>query len=283
MEMERGNLHIEQIPETERHYRRLSDYGSERKKKSQMLRPNTLYKMPEIEDKHLSRWWWLGSDKERGVRVTFHPEDNSSLEIWELPNKRDRYVIGVMGAMDPENKLSVATVLNVRTLTQVAELAAKLLPDLFAVEIFKLSILYNLALMAVESSDCKHGLSILTALMDGNPQYNVLRLGKCSLLYQERVLDKVKNEFTNKVGFEMKEDRKRLIFDNLFAAIREKKIKLCSEKLLNELTIPTLIEEDKADQANRAYAMAICYEMARLYPYRPPSERKERESLADWR
>lgn len=270
--MGKGKLNIEKIPRTEKYYHSSSDYGYLRAK-SKGFESNKLYSIPSIGG-YTSRYWWLGRDK-TGVRVVFRPDENGSLSVWELPKENDRYVIGAIGAIDSENKPSIAMVLNVRTLTQVAELTVNLAPDLFAVELLKLSVWYNCALMAVDNSEQRHGLSILIALINGNTQHEALRLGHCGLLYQDHSPDKIKAEVSNKVGFEMSNDRKRLILDNLFSTTIENKLKLNSEKLIKELQIPTIDDGYKTDWANRAYAMAICYEMARLHPYREPRPKEE--------
>jgi hypothetical protein len=270
MEMERGKLNIERIPQEERWNYFSSDYDYQKAKK-EGFRRNTFYPIPSLENR-TSRRWWLDKDGLR-VRVVFFDNKDGYLDIWELPQENERYVIGATGAIDAENKPSAIEVLNVKSLSQAAEFSVNLAPYLFAIEIFKLSIFYNDALIASDNSDDRHGLSIITSLMIGNNQYDVLPLNN---LYQKQVLDKIKNRYVNKVGFEMKPDRKGLIFDNLFAVLREGRVTFNSQKLIKELQIPNVMSEGyKTDWANRAYAMAICYEMARLYPYRKPQEAQE--------
>lgn len=271
IKMETGNLYIEAIQRKDKSFFPFGEYSYDERTKR--FKPGELYPIPAINNR-TSRKWWLANDKKKGVRVVFKPEENGALSVWGFPKEEEQFVIGAIGAAEAENKYSVVTALNSRTLNQSVELAAKLPPDLFAIEVFKLSIWLNQARIGFERSDNRHGLTLQQALIDGNPQYDVIGYGP--LLHLDMSLDKVSGGFINKYGFELKKDNKILFFDKLSAAIREERIKLNSEKLLNELKAPTLLEEgDKADWTNRAYAMAICYEMARIYPYRKPNSGPE--------
>ena len=276
--METGSLYIEAIQGKDKHFFPFGENESTGMDEffqglPKKFNSGNLYPIPSTNNR-TSRRWWLANDKKKGVRVVFRPEENGLLSVWNFPEEEEQFVIGAIGAIDAENKYSIVTVLNSRTLNQSVELAAKLSPDLFAIEIFKLSVWLNCARIGFERSAKRHGLTLQQVLIAGNPQHDVIGYG--SLLHLDISLDKVIGEFINKYGFELKEDNKSLFFDNLLAAIREEKIKLNSEKLVNELKAPTLLGEgDKADWTNRAYAMAICYEMARLYPYRKPRSGQE--------
>lgn len=278
--METGNLYIEAIQGSERDIS-LREYEQNLRAKD-VAWFGKFYPIPS-RDNRTSRWKWLANDKKKDVRVVFKPKENGILSVWNFPAEEEQFVIGAIGAIDAENKYSIVTALNSRILNQSVELAAKLPPDLFAVEIFKLSVWLNCARIGFERSAKRHGLTLQQALLDGNPQHNVIGYG--SLLHLDTSLDKVREQFINKYGFELKEDNKGLFLDNLLAAIREEKIKLNSEKLVNELKAPMskLLEEvDKNDLFNRVYAMAICYEMARLYPYRKPRSGQEFASGSDY-
>lgn len=252
--MEIGNLYIEEVPGSEKPF--------DIKECEQKLRSKGAYHFGFYQiissNNRTSRWKWLANDKTRDVRVVFKPEENGILSVWDFPVEEERFVIGAIGAIDAENKYSFATALNSRTLSQSIELSAKLSPDLFAIEIFKLGVWLNCARIGYERSGQRHGLTLQQALIAGNPQHNVTSY--TALLHVD-----IPSEY----GFELKEDNKESFFDNLLVGIRQGKIKLNSEKLINELRAPSFLAEgEKTDLANRAYAMAICYEMARLYPYR---------------
>lgn len=272
--MELCNLDIEKISATEEEkYHAPSDYEY-KKRKTEGIKPNTLYSR-ERPNKYTSGKWWLGKDRV-GVSVVLKPNDNGSLRVWEFPDEKDRFVIGTIAAIDSESKISVAQVLNNKTFAQSAELVVKMAPDLFAYEVIKLSILYNLARIGFERSDHRHGLSLQHALLSGNQDKNIIAGYGYRLLHIERTFDKVKDRYTDNYGFELTEGIKIRFYDSLTAVLREKNIELKSEDLVKELQIPTLIQEGyKSDWGNRAYAMFICYEMARLYPYREPVKDEE--------
>lgn len=244
--METGNLYIEVIPRIKKHF--LSPIEHKQ--------AGCFYPIPSINNR-TSRTRWLANDKKEDVRIVFKPEENGILSVWNFPEEEEQFVVGAIDAIDTENKYSVAAALNSRTLNQSVELAAKLPPDLFAIEIFKLSAWLNCARIGFDRSAKRHGSTLRDAFIAGNPQHNVI--GYRSLLHLS---------MDSEYGFELNEDSKTLFFDNFLAAIREEKIKLNSEKLVHELKAATLLEE--SDFTNRAHAMAICFEMARLYPYRKP-------------
>lgn len=270
---DRGNLTVEEIQETEREPHGPSDYGYHRRKK-EGPKSNTRYRVP-VRSKYDSREGFLGNAK-RIVRLVFHTQENGILTLWEYPQEKDIYYIGAVGAIEYEAKESVAIALNVKTMTQVAELSVKLPPYLFAVAIFRLSVWLNWARIGFERSDYRHGLSLQQSLINGNSQYNAM--GIQSLLYQETTDDKVKDKSTNRYGFEFSRDTKISLIENLKAVVNEDKDKefIKSEKLIKELMIPKLAEEGgKTDWANRAYAMAIGYEMVRRNPYIKPRPKEE--------
>ena len=86
-----------------------------------------------------------------------------SLEVWERPQSRNAYVLGVDTAEGlGHGDYRVIQVLNVRSGEQVAIWHGHIAPDLLAEEVDNVGRWFNKALCCVESNN--HGLTTITEL-----------------------------------------------------------------------------------------------------------------------
>lgn len=143
-------------------------------------------------------------------------DHNGKLKIWDMPDKKDEYVIGADVAEGlATGDYSVADVVRVRDMKTVARYRSNLIdPDQFAHVLDKLGRFYNWALVGPEINN--HGLAVVQRLRD--LFYN-------NLYKREKGLDEVFETPTAKFGWKTTSITKPLAIDYLAEAIRENLVK----------------------------------------------------------
>lgn len=155
------------------------------------------------------------------VPQTFQDQDPTPLKIWDLPEQKESYCIGVdvsegklnVESSDKQNDFSVIDVTRQSDLKTVARWRGHIDPDLLGAVAFALGTFYNTALLAVEVNN--HGLTTVQRLR--NMFYRNLYMRKTSEenQFQER---------TALMGWQTNRKTKPIIINNLVQAIRDNDI-----------------------------------------------------------
>ena len=183
-----------------------------------------------------------------------------SLEVWEQPESRNAYVMGVDTAEGlGHGDYSVIQVLNVRSGEQVAIWHGHIAPDLLADEVDSLGRWFNKALCCVESNN--HGLTTITELRHlGYPN-----------LFRKRQLNSVNNRIGQEYGWKTTRTSKPLMIDDLSSALRNEELIIRDRHTLAELR--TFVRNDRGSMNGSPYddrvmALALANQM-RKYAYEP--------------
>ena len=183
-----------------------------------------------------------------------------SLEVWEQPESRNAYVMGVDTAEGlGHGDYSVIQVLNVRSGEQVAIWHGHIAPDFLADEVDSLGRWFNKALCCVESNN--HGLTTITELRHlGYPN-----------LFRKRQLNSVNNRIGQEYGWKTTRTSKPLMIDDLSSALRNEELIIRDRHTLAELR--TFVRNDRGSMNGSPYddrvmALALANQM-RKYAYEP--------------
>ncbi len=155
------------------------------------------------------------------VPVNFQDQDPTPLKIWDLPEKGERYTIGVdvsegklnVESAEKKNDYSVIDVTRVSDLKTVARWRGHIDPDLLGAVVFALGTFYNTALVGVEINN--HGLTTVQHLR--NKFYRNLYMRETSEEHQFQ-------ERTALMGWRTDRKTKPIIINNLVQAIRDNDI-----------------------------------------------------------
>lgn len=156
-------------------------------------------------------------------RITFMPDAKGYIEVWRRPTKRGEYFIGADVAKGLETgDYSAAPVVDGND-NVVALWHGHIDPDLYADELDMLGTWYNEALIVPEENN--HGLTVISRLKQ-----------TYSNIYKRTIVDKTTDEEKQELGFDTKEQNKRMIIDHLASQIREKQLGIKSELIISECT-----------------------------------------------
>lgn len=155
------------------------------------------------------------------VPISFQDQDPTPLKIWDLPEKNEKYTIGVdvsegklnVDSADKKNDYSVIDVTRVSDLKTVARWRGHIDPDLLGAVVFALGTFYNTALVGVEINN--HGLTTVQHLR--NKFYRNLYMRETSEEHQFQ-------ERTALMGWRTDRKTKPIIINNLVQAIRDNDI-----------------------------------------------------------
>lgn len=155
------------------------------------------------------------------VPISFQDQDPTPLKIWDLPEKGEKYTIGVdvsegklnVDSADKKNDYSVIDVTRVSDLKTVARWRGHIDPDLLGAVVFALGTFYNTALVGVEINN--HGLTTVQHLR--NKFYRNLYMRETSEEHQFQ-------ERTALMGWRTDRKTKPIIINNLVQAIRDNDI-----------------------------------------------------------
>jgi intein/homing endonuclease len=161
---------------------------------------------------------------------------NKELWVWESPNYKKTYLICADVARGDGSDYSAAHVLDVETMTQVAEFKAQLSTKDFGNFLVGLGSEYNDALIAIENSSI--GWAAIQQIIDRN--YSNLFYTEQSIKY----IDENKLKYANKLnaiekkmvpGFTTSPASRPLMINKLEEYFRNKDFMLYSERTMNEL------------------------------------------------
>ena len=183
-----------------------------------------------------------------------------SLEVWEYPESRSAYVMGVDTAEGlGHGDYSVIQVLNVGTGNQSAIWHGHIAPDLLAEEVLSLGMWYRNALCCVESNN--HGLTTITELRHlGYPN-----------LFRKRQLNNVNNRISQEYGWKTTRTSKPLMIDDLSSALRNDELQINDRNTVGELR--TYVRNERGGMSgsphdDRVMALALANQM-RKYAFIP--------------
>jgi len=179
--------------------------------------------------RHGEKGYFLSDDK---GGVTWTPDPDGYVELWDKPEKYKRYCVGVDVAEGlAQGDYSVGVVMDEKTCDIVAMWHGHIDPDLLAHEMIKVCRYYNDAYLGVESNN--HGGTTLLSLK---------RLEYWNLFFQ-KTYDKISNQISKKLGWNTNTNTKRLMIDKLNEFVREKWIGIYSDLIISEML--TYIRNDK--------------------------------------
>ena len=198
-------------------------------------------------------------------KVTFEGDAQGRVEVYTPPTGATRGTIGADIAEGIENDRSSASFLNYETLAEdVVINTSKLDPSQFAIELFKLGMWCNNALIAVEGNG--PGLACILPLRNGQDDYPAYKN-----LYFKEIFDEVNKKKTKKFGFQTNLKTKPIIIDNLAKVIRENLITIPSEDTIRECQTYVVHENGKmgaveGSHDDRVMALAIAVQMYMTRP-----------------
>jgi len=165
--------------------------------------------------------------------------------IWEEPQEGKEYLLVADVARGDGSDFSVAHVIDVASMTQVAEYQGKITPDMFAPLLFSMGTEYNNALLVIENNSL--GIGVLSRLTD--LEYKNLYF---SVKSTHEYVDQVTAESIGGVaGFTMSMKTRPLVISKLEEFVRNKLITINSMRLANELK--TFVWHNGRPQAMRSY------------------------------
>ena len=197
-----------------------------------------------------------------------------SLEVWQIPDSMQSYVIGVDTAEGlGHGDYSCAQVLCVGTGQQVAIWHGRIPPDELAAEVKKLGLWYNDALCCVESNN--HGLTTITVLRQlGYPR-----------LFRKRSLNTATDKISQEFGWRTTRTSKPLLIDDLGMAFRNEELSIYDVDTIAELR--TFTRNDRGSMSgspfdDRVMALALANQMRR-YAFSPEyTQPKDDYWTVDW-
>ena len=166
----------------------------------------------------------------------FEQARRGPLRVWRQPEKDKAYVIGVdtaEGVFGGDS--SVACVLSVDPLAQVAEWADISEPYEFAQQIVWLAEYYNQAVLAIEVNN--HGLTVINRVRD-------LGYGN---LYTRRQFDQVQRKWVNRLGWRTDTSTRPVMIDKFRNAISEGSLIINSYDLVQEMRTFVFNDSGKAE------------------------------------
>ena len=161
--------------------------------------------------------------------VEFADDPVGRLRIWELPEKKTNYVLGVdvsEGILVDRNDTrktdwSVITVWRRSPYMKVAQWRGKIDPDLLGNVAYNIGHFYNYGWVGVE--DNYHGLTTLKNLQK-----------RYSRIYYKIILDEKTNEKTRKLGWHTDSTNKGYMIDCLAKIIRDETAEIYDEETIRE-------------------------------------------------
>lgn len=224
---------------------------------------------------------WLKNPLKKGLLVVdnnwfkFIDDDRGFIEIWEMPQVKEQYVIGADPSQGVGQDWAVAYIRKRSNGEYVGKIRGQLYPEEFADTLFNSGKFFNHAYINFESNN--HGWVVkdrLTQRGYGN-------------LYHRRELDTETGKWKNEIGFVTTRNEKERIVNNWVARLREGKVHPMDTDLLREITV---FQKDAngrlaaVDGEHDDCVMAACLteEMdVALGPYQAPDDYQEEEIRYD--
>lgn len=165
-------------------------------------------------------------------KVTFIPDPNGYLEVWNKPRK-DHYIGADVAKGLVTGDASAGPVFDEKYRLN-ALWHGRIDPDLFADHLELLGTWYSDALIAVEENN--HGLTVLNKLKQS--YFN---------LYKRTSHNKLTDETKQELGWWTDKQTKKLAIDNLARLIREKKLRIKSRKFIMECMTYVIGDDGKTN------------------------------------
>lgn len=185
---------------------------------------------------------------------TFVEDGTGPLEVWDLPEAGERYVIGGDVAEGLEwGDYSSAHVKQLSTGKVVAHWHGHTAPDEFGDVLNDLGRFYNRAFLGCENNN--HGLTTCTRLKS---------LNYPSLFYT-RTIDERTKRVTNKVGWSTTRKTRPVMLDDLSTALRESSLIILDRRTIGELRTFVRDKNGKlrgSPYDDRTISLAICEQMS---------------------
>lgn len=160
---------------------------------------------------------WRGYLRDHGKRIEFEPNPYGYLKVWKVPEQGHVYAIGADIAEGLEHgAYSAAIVIDLGDGEQVAEWHGHIAPDLFATELYHLGEWYNFATVVPEAWPGPGGIT--TSHLE-QLKYAKIWQGPDAL----------------RIGWETTSASKPLMIGELMSALRDLRLTIRSNDLLNEL------------------------------------------------
>jgi hypothetical protein len=200
--------------------------------------------------------------------VYFVPKSGSGLKIWGTPDIKHIYIIGsdiAEGLKD--GAYSTAFVLDVNTMSQVAEYHGHIQPDDFAEILVNLARYYNNALLAPEAWPGPGQVTIDNIIKTGYSNIYIREKGPHSQKKQEQLY-----------GWETNRRTKRDMFYNLNSMLKNYEITIKSKDLIYEMRSIVLnddvIDVQEGCFSDRVIACAIACYLVKQFGYDPNNTKK---------
>ena len=190
-----------------------------------------------------------GDDLNYLLEKTLEPKRKTGFDrnywIWEEPKEGGDYFLVADVARGDGTDYSVAQVFEVQSMRQVAEYQGKITPDMFAPLLYSMATEYNNALLVIENNSL--GIGVINRLQD---------LEYKNLYYSVKSTHEYVDELTAEAiggvaGFTMSMKTRPLVIAKFEEFIRNKLIKISSQRLVNE--IKTFVWHNGRPQAMRSY------------------------------
>lgn len=149
--------------------------------------------------------------------LAFEEEKRGFLKIYAWPEPGQKYVIGgdaSAGVKDGDP--ASGTVEDLRSGEQMAEWHGLIDPDLFGIEMYKLALAYNKALIGIENE--KHGITALKTLWDGKPEKGIPPYRNVMIADTQ---DRDEDVMTHELGWPTNKTTRHVLIDDLAEVIRE--------------------------------------------------------------
>ena len=190
-----------------------------------------------------------GDDLNLLIEEVVEPKYKSGFDrnywIWHEPQDSLEYIAVADVARGDGSDFSVVQIVEVRSMTQVAEYQGKITPDQFAPLLYNIATEYNDALLIIENNSL--GIGVLSRLQE--MEYK-------NLYYSVKSTHEYVDELTAQSiggvpGFTMSMKTRPLVIAKLEEFVRNKLIKIKSARLVNE--IKTFVWHNGRPQAMRSY------------------------------
>jgi len=193
-------------------------------------------------------------------------EREGSLEIWEAPTHKQKFIIGADVAMGVGQDYSTAVVMDIDRKVVALYRSNRIDPAQFGEELFYLGRYYNNALLAVESNSI--GISTLQKLKDMN-YVN---------LYHQTKIGNISNEEGIRLGFRTTSATKPAIIGNLKNWIENDDVAIWSQTIVRELKDYVSNEKGQTNAVHGSnddsvIALAIASEVYRTHSDRLSNDR----------
>lgn len=217
-----------------------------------------------IEEKHIQSY---RDGVKHPTRITSPKGCKDSLWIWEDPKEGSNYVIGADVATGDGSDFSTFYVIEIKSSTVVAEFMGKLQTDIYGQVLYEVGMLYNAAMICVESNT--YGIATLNELKR--------KLHYPNLWYEKMILDRweymsEQQRFDARAGLYTQGGRREHILEHLSNVLRNNVVRVRSTRFVEQLQTfiwsGGKLKASKGKHDDLIMAMAITQNMYDAYACR---------------